>query len=239
MKIAAISDTHCRHEEIEVPVDADVVVHAGDISGRGRHSEIESFLQWYGGLENQHKVLVAGNHDWGFEQNPEEYAKMAAKYGVILLNDSGCTIDGIKFWGSPVQPAFCNWAFNRSREDVNTTRHCAGHAPIRPHWELIPIGTDVVITHGPAHRRLDKTYYGSDNVGCEILAEKLLEIKPLLHVSGHIHEARGVLTEYHASGSYTTFCNASSLDLQYEPWNDETFVFDLDNLRAGVSDGRD
>ena len=32
----------------------------------------------------------------------------AAEY----LCDSGATVDGVRVWGSPWQPAFCGWAFN-------------------------------------------------------------------------------------------------------------------------------
>jgi hypothetical protein len=64
--------------------------------------------------------------------------KLLAEYPtVIYLNDSGVEIDGLKFWGSPVQPYFHNWAFNRIGDDI-----CK-------HWELIPLDTDILITHGP------------------------------------------------------------------------------------------
>tara|TARA_Y100000296_G_C5174834_1_gene259491 strand:- start:2061 stop:2591 length:531 start_codon:yes stop_codon:yes gene_type:complete len=58
--------------------------------------------------------------------------------GIKYLNDSSITIDGIKFWGSPIQPWFHDWAFNRKRGNE-----------IRKHWELIPTNTDVLLTHGP------------------------------------------------------------------------------------------
>ena len=237
MKIATISDTHNRHKEIIVP-EADIVLHAGDISGRGRHSEIMSFMDWYGKLNCKHKVMIAGNHDWGFEQNPEEYKKMAADNGIILLEDTSVTIEGLKIWGSPIQPAFCNWAFNRARAPMHSTPHCAGHAPIEDHWDKIPMDTDIVLTHGPVYGFLDVTYYGGDHVGCEYLAEVISKVQPLMHVGGHIHEARGTYTVPTDKG-FTTFVNASSLNLSYNPHKDKTFLFDLDKLRQGTSRGRD
>ena len=238
MKIATISDTHNKHRDIKVPEYADIVLHAGDISGRGHESEISDFMDWYGSLPNKYKVMIAGNHDWGFERDYDKYKKMAEDKGIIVLYDNSVVVEGLIIWGSPVQPAFCNWAFNRSREGINKTLHCRGHSPIRPHWDKIPLNANIVVTHGPAHKILDETYYGNDNVGCEILAEKMAEIKPLLHVSGHIHEARGVQVVFHGD-TPTTYTNTSSLNLSYEPWKDETFVFDLDKLKAGVSSGRD
>jgi len=47
------------------------------------------------------------------------------------------------------------------------------------------------LTHGPPHQILDLTTTGL-NVGCEALAARLPELRPLLHVFGHIHEAHGV-----------------------------------------------
>lgn len=46
------------------------------------------------------------------------------------------------------------------------------------------------LTHGPAHQIFDRTM-GGDMVGCEALGAHLPELRPRLHVAGHVHEARG------------------------------------------------
>lgn len=46
------------------------------------------------------------------------------------------------------------------------------------------------LTHGPIARIFDLTDSG-DLAGCEDLRARLPELRPLLHVAGHIHEARG------------------------------------------------
>ena len=46
------------------------------------------------------------------------------------------------------------------------------------------------LTHGPAHQILDRIFRG-DEVGCEDLRNRLSELRPRLHLSGHIHEAHG------------------------------------------------
>jgi Icc-related predicted phosphoesterase len=107
-------------------------------------------------------------------------------------------LNGIKIWGSPVTPWFFNWAFNRHRGD-----------PIKKHWDLIPGDTDVLITHGPVFSVLDKTSNGQ-HVGCEDLLKKVQEIKPKVHVCGHIHEAYGKVEE-----TGTKFFNASILNERY------------------------
>ncbi len=65
---------------------------------------------------------------------------------IIYLNDSGCEIEGVRFWGSPIQPEFGNLAFNRKRGE-----------DIKEHWDLIPLNTDILITHGSPYSILDKT----------------------------------------------------------------------------------
>ena len=42
-KLVFLSDTHNQHNLIDVP-DGDIVIHCGDISGRGYKSEVEAFL---------------------------------------------------------------------------------------------------------------------------------------------------------------------------------------------------
>jgi predicted phosphohydrolase len=69
MRIVCVSDTHSRHDRIEVP-PGDVLVHAGDSTMAGRVEEVVKFNHWLGGLPHPHKILIAGNHDWLFEKEP-------------------------------------------------------------------------------------------------------------------------------------------------------------------------
>lgn len=200
LKIDAISDTHNKHKKIVLP-GGDILLHSGDVSGRGQSGEILPFLDWYAEQDYSTIILVPGNHDFGFEKEPERYAKECKDRNIILLNDSGCTVEGIKVWGSAVQPWFHDWAFNRMRG-----------ADIRKHWDLIPADTELLITHGPPHMILDNAdARGYDNhVGCEDLSRRLLDLKVKLHVFGHIHEGAGYKYK-----DGTTYVNASSLDGMY------------------------
>jgi hypothetical protein len=207
MKITCISDTHNKHHEIPLKYlqGGDCIIHSGDISSRGTKFEIEGFLDWFDELPYTHKILIAGNHDFYFEQSPE-YAieEMLSQYpSVTYLNDSGVEIDGIRFWGSPVQPYFGGWAFNRVGAEICN------------HWDLIPLDIDVLITHGPANGYLDLTKRG-DSCGCPYLLEQISKIKDLkLFVHGHIHEAYGRI-EFPDGG---VFLNASVLDHNYKMSN--------------------
>lgn len=195
MKLVLISDTHGNHN-FRVP-EGDVLIHAGDVSLRGTKSEIDVFIKWFQSQPHKHKVFIAGNHDFYFEEAVKNKMKIEIP-DVIYLNDSGCKIDGLKFWGSPIQPAFFNWAFNRKRG-----------AEIKKHWDLIPNDTDVLITHGPPYTILDLAKNG-EYVGCKELKNKVKKIQPKLHVFGHIHEAYGKVTQ-----NKTIFVNASLLDHKY------------------------
>ena len=228
IKIVAISDTHTKHRQISLP-DGDMIICAGDISYRGTIREVNDFLEWYSSLPYKEKILIAGNHDWGFEREPELFAKMCKDAGIIYLNDSSYTsIDGFKIWGSPVQPAFCNWAFNRARSEKSAKnphdRMDFGHELIKPHWDLIPDDVDILITHGPPYKILDQCQNGIRHVGCVELLKKIKQIKPKLHIFGHIHESRG-----RQISDGTTYINASSLDLNYQTYRVEAELIKLEN----------
>lgn len=202
MKLVCISDTHNKHNHkgLILP-EGDCILHAGDISGRGYLEEIIPFLEWFSKLPYKYKIFIAGNHDFYFEDmKPEVIAELLSKYPeIIYLNDSGVIIEGIKIWGSPIQPWFYNWAFNRKGDEI-----CK-------HWDLIPLDTEILITHGPVHGYLDLTL-GGDVTGCPYLLEKIKELKSLkLHMCGHIHEAYGTI--HFADG--VKFINASVLDANY------------------------
>ncbi|HLP12573.1 MAG TPA: metallophosphatase domain-containing protein [Flavobacteriales bacterium] len=208
MKIVAISDTHGKHALLQLPL-GDVLVHAGDVSGRGAQAEIMDFLHWFAGQPHQHKIFIAGNHDFYFEKYPETEIHKTLSAEIIYLNDSGITINGVNFWGSPVQPWFYDWAFNRRRGPE-----------IKKHWDLIPPNTNVLITHGPPVGILDRTVTGQ-HVGCEDLLAAIEKVKPQYNVFGHIHEAYGVLEK-----KGTIHINASVLNENYRLVN-EPVVFEV------------
>ena len=207
MEITFISDTHwlvsdqSKLDELnELLPGGPCLVHAGDVSGRGTEREIRLFLDWFHKLPYMHKILIAGNHDFFFEvAKPEAIQALLAEYpGITYLNDSGVTIEGIKFWGSPVTPEFHNWAFNRFENEIGA------------HWDLIPEEVDVLITHGPPHGVLDKTIREGWSVGCKQLLAKVDQVKPQVHVFGHIHEGMGQIKI-----GNTLFINASIVDERY------------------------
>ncbi|MEW6277344.1 MAG: metallophosphatase domain-containing protein [Candidatus Eremiobacterota bacterium] len=197
MRLVLLSDTHALHTRLAVP-EGDILLHAGDLTRRGELEDVESFNRFLEKLPHRHKVVIAGNHDFCFERDRREAQKRLT--AAVYLQDEAVTLEGLKIYGSPWQPWFYDWAFNLPRGE-----------PLREKWARIPEGTDILITHGPPHGILDRTYDGR-LVGCEELKTRVEELRPRLHLFGHIHEAYGVHTE-----GPTTYVNACVCDMRYRP----------------------
>lgn len=188
--IVCVSDTHGAHDITVVP-DGDILLHAGDLTRHGLLDEVDAFDAWLGRLPHPHKVVIAGNHDWCFERTPAEARRRLTN--AVYLEDEAVVIGGLKVYGSPWQPRFFDWAFNLDRGPELAAK-----------WALIPADTDVLVTHGPPDGILDLTRRWL-RVGDADLLARVREVRPKLHVFGHIHEAAGV----YRSGS-TLFVNAAT-----------------------------
>ena len=193
MRLVVIGDTHGQHDALDVP-DGDILIHTGDFCSVGALFEVRKFGRFLARLPHAHKIVIAGNHDFPFEETPDEARDLLGD--VHYLFDSGVELEGLRIWGSPWQPEFLDWAFNLPRGDA-----------LRQVWARIPESTDLLITHGPPHGILDATVRG-EPVGCEQLLERVLAVRPRLHLFGHIHEARGA-----ARLDGIRFANVSNCDV--------------------------
>jgi predicted phosphodiesterase len=219
MKITFISDTHSKHSQIRKDLPGgDLLIHAGDISSMGYLREIEEFCSWFDSLDRyDFKFFIAGNHDWGFLDREKFFIQRDAfvplKTQEILnsyksidyLRDSVQQIQvnderPIKVYGSPWQPEFMDWAFNLPKNGFELEKR----------WNDIPEDIDILITHGPAYGYVDRVIGRTENLGCELLAKRIKQIKPKIHVCGHIHTGYG----YQFDGD-THYINASVLNEQY------------------------
>lgn len=208
MRLVIISDTHGQMDKIVLP-EGDILIHAGDATYQGTVAEISKFNNHLEPYKDKYKhiLFVPGNHDWLFETNKYEARKIMTNATVLI--DEEIIIEGKKFYGSPWQPEFCAWAFNVKRGPL-----------IARKWDLIPTDTNILITHGPVKGILDTCPDGF-RAGCEELWKKVVEIKPELHICGHIHHAYGM-----QNFNGTTFINASICDEMYMTTN-KPFVVDL------------
>jgi predicted phosphohydrolase len=183
-------------------------------------------MKWYDKINNYDtKVFIAGNHDFGFQDENEKLRGLLTGYKTIDYLEDELMMVGedydtmIKIWGTPWQPEFHNWAFNLPRGDK-----------LKEKWDMIPLNTDILITHGPPFGKLDYVKYPNQNVGCEELMKRVEEIKPKIHVFGHIHEGYGYVFD-----GNTHFINAAVLNGRYEyrnkpvtvDWDPETNELDF------------
>ena len=199
MKIVFISDTHGQHRKIKNLPKADLIIHGGDVSKLGKDHEVEDFIHWFLRLDYAHKIFIAGNHDFYFEDYSFDFIQKKLTSNCHYLCNSGVEIEDVKIWGSPVTPTFFNWAFNVDRGK-----------PIQKYWNMIPSNTDILVTHGPVGGILDRTT-SNINAGCEDLLKTVNKVQPKFHLFGHIHEAYGK-----EKVKETTFVNGSLLNEKYE-----------------------
>ena len=214
MKITVLSDTHTRHRHCEADLPGgDLLIHAGDFMNSGYHKqEATEFFDWFSSIKNyDKKVFIAGNHDRIIENNPTWSLLTIKDYSnIIYLQDEGFSLydmdkdSSTRLYGSPWQPDFNMWAFNLPRNGEE----------MKGRWDAIPEDTDILITHGPPYGYHDIPGGQSIRVGCEMLRHRVDEIKPKIHVFGHIHGSSG----YYFNG-HTHFINASILNEQYDYTN--------------------
>mgnify|MGYP003863014965 CR=1 FL=1 len=227
MKITFISDTHNKHNQVTSSLPGgDLLVHTGDISSMGYKHEIQQFLKWFNSLDNYtHKIFISGNHDWGFQQDPKMCQELLEFYDKVTYLEDNLELIGddyetaVKVWGSPWQPEFYNWAFNLPRNGEE----------LKEKWDMIPMDTDILLTHGPAWGHLDTVVGQTENLGCELLSQRIEFIKPKIHVCGHIHGGYG----YYYNG-HTHFFNASVLNERYSYAN-LPFHFEWDSITNQIT----
>jgi len=199
MKVIAISDTHGHYKHVTIP-KCDVLIHCGDITYSSYSlKEIEVFCQWFEKQPAQHKIFIAGNHDRLFEKEPNEVTKVVNNFDINYLLDQELIIDGVKFYGTPWQPWFYDWAFNIKDASERTKL-----------FNQIPLDTNVLITHCPPWNILDQPKYGL-RAGDTALSKRIEHLNLKLHLFGHIHEKYGTHQTLN-----TTYINASLLNERYE-----------------------
>ncbi|EGR46673.1 uncharacterized protein TRIREDRAFT_65957 [Trichoderma reesei QM6a] len=180
--------------------EADVVLHCGDLTKRGRPEELQRTFSMLRALKAPLKLAIAGNHDLALDERLDErtyydpYNDLQAAHRTALQIAKDAEQDGVRYltegtyafnlpngstlriFASPWTPRYGTWAFQY--EGMGT------------HSFDIPEGVDVAMTHGPPLGVLDQTWR-NDNAGCGDLFRSVYRAKPRIHCFGHIHEAWG------------------------------------------------
>jgi len=207
MKLCCISDIHGKLN-FKVP-EADLLLIAGDLcpayhnAGMSIKRQVDwldsHFRYWLLEQPITECVACAGNHDWIWEKYPHKVPQLNTNFH--YLEDREIEILGLKIYGTPVQPPFYNWAFNRSK------------GAIQKYWDNIPEGLDILLLHSPPYGIMDKTSsinYGSENIGSKSLKKRIDEVKPKIVVFGHNHNEHGKIEQ-----DGIIYINASLLDERY------------------------
>ncbi|KAK7696081.1 hypothetical protein QCA50_000723 [Cerrena zonata] len=226
-RFVCISDTHC--QRFPIP-DGDVLLHGGDLTHTGTLKQFETTVDWLKGLPHPVKIVVGGNHDLTLDNNNNWYdtnfqhwhlqgkedvqairelllGNEAKERNLIYLQDELFefrTKDSGRLWsvyGSPWSPYFGGWAFNYPR------------AQAQRYASAIP-KADILLTHGPPFGIFDRVNTG-ELVGCEALLSRVAQLRPRLHLFGHIHEDHGAVVCKWSSndqvhGSETVFVNGAN-----------------------------
>lgn len=211
VKIGMIADTHGKHAQLVIP-ELDILIHAGDCTELGKDHEIEDFQNWIRSLHQvKHRIFIAGNHDYGYERKPKPGIFIPGTItdyngengSVHYLKDSSIEIMGLKIFGSPWSPFFCDWAFNgledRGSQGMSypggpgeNAKPDADHPLLRDVYAKIPKDTNILVCHGPPRLgNLDVTREGLQ-VGSWELRKRIEQLDKLkIVISGHIHEGYG------------------------------------------------
>lgn len=243
-KVAIISDIHGNLAAL-APFgalgdhqDADILLIGGDISpARGSHSFYDQQAWFYGNflpalaeLKVGHICFIAGNHDYFLSEvtasKNEDVIRNRLPDNIHYLRDSGVEILGLNIWGTPwvslppwakFKKGFSVWNFAEQEDDLHE------------HFERIPSGLDILLSHGPAHGFCDvidpkqATYIGEvEDVHCgsKALQVHVLTKCPKFVFCGHIHSGNHgfEIFNFKVGDSYRQvhFSNVSSLNEKYE-----------------------
>jgi Icc-related predicted phosphoesterase len=209
-----------------VPEDAELLLIAGDVcpdfrGADGARLDKQGFMQsrwldtvfrdWLSPISVP-VVSIWGNHDF-----VGEHPDLIPDLPWTLLEDSTTCANGVYIYGTPWVPGLPYWAFFGRQEALEARA------------ELIPVGCDVLMTHGPPYgygdlipggtpKQVEK--YGNIDgmhVGDRSLVPAIERARPAITICGHIHEARGT----YMLGERPVY-NVASVDEQYvmhaNPW---------------------
>ena len=188
LKIVAVSDTHGFEDQFEDNLpEGDVLLHLGDFALDGLHQTVQdglrNFDHWLSKQDFQYKIVIRGNHD------PWNYdfEQSGAWY---VTRPTSIVVEGVSLALIPY-----------------------GSARMLAASGGIPTECDVLATHVPPHKELDKCLNGR-HAGSAFLNRVVYGMSsdrpPRVWFCGHIHEGRGMTRKRFGKGRDTIIINASN-----------------------------
>ncbi len=172
MKLFTFADTHGNLRKIDKIIaqikqeSPDVIICAGDISNFGKN--LKESVEKFQNIDIPF-LIIPGNHE-----TAEDIKEITRKYkSSINLHKASYELNNYTFFG------YGEGGF--SEENKNFEK-------IIPQFKktLKKDSKIILITHAPPHgTKLD---FLNTHTGCRSIRKFIEEIKPILHISGHIHE---------------------------------------------------
>lgn len=185
MRLWHISDSHNHHEQYIVPKNIDVVIFSGDCSqsivNYENEREVLLFMDWMSKLDIERKIFVGGNHDISLTNGTLSVADFR-EHAITYLENSYTLVEGLLVWGSPVTPHF----------QAHASAFCKPRMQTHKVWDNIHPLTDILVTHGPPKGILDLCWAEHSTIGVvgdANLSDVIRNIKPKLHLFGHVHNS--------------------------------------------------
>ncbi len=194
-----VSDTHNKR----IPrFNSDVLLHAGDLTIRGTEKELIEAAEGLAGYPARTIIVVPGNHDILFQEQPEKARQIFEDRKITVLIDQATEAYGVKIYGSPwVKKCWGVFGYD-------------GFEVTHP-WEKIPLDTEILVTHSPPNYIMDRGPLGN-HLGCQHLAARVNVVAPRYHIFGHIHCSYGFEKD---STNNITYINAALCSERYDILN--------------------
>lgn len=174
VSILHISDTHNEWVAPEHMPPADILIHTGDFSHRGKAGEFQAFNFWLGEVAHLYpvRIVVLGNHD------TMTYGKKFPKMVSLLSNATHVPnaelfeVCGLRMLSLPY--------LKYESEALQ-----AAVATLSEHRDI-----DILLTHAPAYGVLDLSH-SQFRCGSKAVAQLVQTVRPTCHLFGHVHEQHG------------------------------------------------
>jgi len=176
MRILAFGDLHGDSKALskllkKITDDVDIIICLGDVGDWGENDKkiIAQFKRF-----GKPFLLIPGNHE-----HESGLAQIAEKFDFVAYLHKGCyQINNYIFFG------YGGGGFARENKEFEKVVNQFSKS-------IKKDNVVVTFTHGPpADTKLD-LIPGFGHVGCRSIRKLILEVKPILHLCGHIHDTFG------------------------------------------------
>mmetsp|Transcript_51606 Transcript_51606/g.85587 ORF Transcript_51606/g.85587 Transcript_51606/m.85587 type:complete len:291 (+) Transcript_51606:102-974(+) len=206
VRIVTVSDTHTQEGLLKVP-PGDILIHAGDALFKNLDANNTTSIQrvsaWLAQQCCRQQILIGGNHEMLLDElGASESKKAFSGY----IEDELLEFEGLRIYGTPLSRPYKHGGESEDGDILGVNKAFQTNTFARV-AKIPTANIDVLITHGAPHGILDEI--NGNHVGCPVLMRKVQELRPRLHIFGHVHHqgAKRVLVN-----QGTVYVNACNLD---------------------------